>query len=101
MIGREFKFHNGGRGAALALRVKSGRNTSRFEKVLKDGTVVVHLTGASGDTDGELLELLARELQVAKSRLQVIAGEEDKNKLVSVLDMFPEEIQKKILDRIG
>ena len=98
MIGREFRFHNGGKGAALAVRVKSG---SKIDQVLKDGTVVVNLTTSGTEINQKLLGFLAVELDIESNRIQIIAGEEGKNKLISVLEMEPEDIQRIILDRVS
>lgn len=101
MIGREFRFHNGGKGAALAVRVKPGAKSDRIKKVLKDGTVVVNLKGNKRDVNQELLNFLSRELQVEKGRMEIIAGLTGRNKLVSILQMPPQDIQRIILDKIA
>jgi uncharacterized protein YggU (UPF0235/DUF167 family) len=101
MIGREFKFHDGGKGAALAIRVKSGAKHNKIVKVQKDGTVVVHFQGTGRDINQGLLNFLAQELGVDQNRIHVIAGYEGKNKLISVLQMEPQEIQRLILTKIS
>ncbi len=100
MIGREFRFHHGGKGAALAVRIKSGSKNNRIKKVLKDGTVVVNLKGNKKDSNQELLEFLSRELQVEKDRMEIIAGQTGRNKLISILQIQPHDIQRIILDKI-
>lgn len=101
MIGREFRFHDGGKGAALAIRIKSGSKSRRILKVLKDGTVVIGFPGAGYDANQELLKFLALELGIAQENLQVIAGHEGKNKLVSVLHLKPEDVQQLVLKKIS
>ena len=101
MIGREFNFHNGGKGAALAIRVKSGATHNKIVKVQKDGTVVVNFQGTGRDINQGLLHFLAQELGVDQNRIHVIAGLEGKNKLISVLQMEPQEIQRLILKKIS
>lgn len=101
MIGREFRFHDGGKGAALAIRIKSGTKSRRILKVLKDGTVVVGLPGAKNDDNQELLKFLAAELGIAQEKMQIIAGYEGKNKLISVLHINPEEVQQLVLEKIS
>ncbi|MFN2112740.1 MAG: DUF167 domain-containing protein [Anaerolineales bacterium] len=101
MIGREFRFHDGGQGAALAIRVKFGSKTRRILKVLKDGTVVVGLPGAGKDANKELLQFLANEFDIDQEKLQIIAGHEGKNKLISVLQFKPEDIQQLVLEKIS
>jgi len=101
MIGREFRFHHGGKGAALAVRVKSGAQSDRIKKVLKDGTVVVNLKGNKRDSNQELLDFLSGELQVEKNKMEIIAGQTGRNKLVSILQIQPQDIQRIILDKIA
>lgn len=101
MIGRDFKFHDGENGAALAIRIKSGGKRNEFRKILKDGTVVVNLERTGEDLGRELIRFLAGELNVAEDRLQIIAGKEGKNILVSVLRMQPSEIQRLIFEKLG
>jgi uncharacterized protein YggU (UPF0235/DUF167 family) len=101
MIGREFKFHNGGNGAALAIRVKASSKRNRIKRVMKDGTVVVHLVGPGKDINERLVQFLAQELQVEQNRLQIIAGLDGTDKLLSILEMQPSEIQRIILDKIA
>ena len=65
MIGREFKFHDGERGAALAVRLITGAKKDEIRKVLKDGTVVVHLKGNPKNQNQELLSYLSNELDIS------------------------------------
>ena len=101
MKARDFKFHQGAKGAALAIRVKTGARRETFKRILRDGTVVVQLKGPGGDLDKKLVQFLSRELKISQSRVQIIAGQDGKDKLVSIMNMNPEQIQQAILDRIG
>jgi uncharacterized protein YggU (UPF0235/DUF167 family) len=101
MIGREFKFHDGKKGAALAVRIIKNSDIDAIEKVLMDGTVVVHLKGNPDDPKGNLLEFLSSELSIGKDRFDVIEGKDGIDVLLSILDIEPSEIQKIILDNIS
>ena len=100
MADKDYKFHDGEKGSALAIRVISGRGKSCFSEVRKDGTVVVKLGPGAGDLDARLIEFVSQELKVSRSQIQIIAGSDGNNKLVSILDMKPKLIQKKILEKI-
>ncbi|RLD09071.1 MAG: hypothetical protein DRI65_00185 [Chloroflexota bacterium] len=100
MVGRQFEFHDGEKGAALAVRVKLGKGASSFSKVLRDGTVVIRLEQREGDVNARLIDFLSSELDIHKKRLQIVAGENGNNKLISILDMKPVQIQTKILERM-
>ena len=100
MAGRQFKFHDGERGAALAVRVKLIRGSSSFSKILKDGTVVIQLQQAEGDINARLINFISDHLKIPKKRIQVIAGDDGNNKLISIIDLTPKQVQKLILDLI-
>ena len=100
MAGRQFKFHDGESGAALAVRIKHSKKTSEFVNVLRDGTIVIRLERAGGAADQNLISFLARELNIPKDKFQVVAGSKGDNKLISIIDLDPDLIQKKILERI-
>ena len=101
MVGRQFEFHDGEKGAALAIRVKHSKGVSSFSKVLKDGTVVIQLEQVEGVVNTRLIDFISRELNIHKKRLRIIAGEDGINKLISIVDMKPMEIQQKILEKIS
>jgi len=100
MADKDYKFHDGEKGSALAIRVISTRGKSCFSKIRKDGTVVVKLGPGGGDLNARLIEFVSQELKVSRSQIQIIAGSDGNNKLVSILDLKPKQIQKKILEKI-
>jgi len=101
MGARKFNFHDGEKGAAIAIRVKRSKGKSGFSKVLKDGTIVLKLAAGENEINARLVTFLARELKIAKGRIQIIAGEDGNKKLISVIDMKPKQIQKMILEKIA
>ena len=75
MIGRDFKFHDGKKGAALAIRIVIDAEEDMIRKVLKDGTVVVHLRSTQEDNHDNLLRFLSTELKIDKNRFDIIRSE--------------------------
>ena len=100
MIGREYRFHDGEKGAALAIRVTQDKTNTGINKVLNDGTLLINLPNDDVEIDKALVEYLAETLKVAKERLEIIAGGEDNERLVSILDMKPAQVQTLILELI-
>ena len=98
MARRQFRFHDGEKGSALAVRVKHIRGESSFAKVLKDGTIQIELNKAAGEVNERLIQFISRELDIPQSRIEIIAGEDGDKKLLSVIDMKPKDIQKMILE---
>ncbi|MBI3151686.1 MAG: DUF167 domain-containing protein [Chloroflexi bacterium] len=96
---RKYVLHNGRRGSALAVRVTPRASNSQIVGVLEDGTIKVHLAAdASEDQiNAELVAFLAEVLGVPKSRVEIVAGENGRDKLISVLDMDVETVHQRIV----
>ena len=103
MSPRDFHLHDGKKGAALALRVTPRASKNEIVEILSDGTVKVHLTAppVEGKANEALLDFLAEILDVAVSRLDIVAGAGGRDKLVSVTDMDAAVLHKKIVENIS
>jgi uncharacterized protein YggU (UPF0235/DUF167 family) len=98
-MSRKYELHSGQRGAALAVRVTPRASHNQIMGVLSDGTIKVHLVSDPSDEEMnvELLSYLAEVLGVPRSRVEIVAGENGRDKLVSVLDMDVETAQQRVL----
>ena len=98
-MSRKYVLHNGQRGSALAVRITPRASRNQIVGMLNDGTIKVHL--ASEPVDEELnvalIVYLAEVLGVPKSRVEIVAGENGRDKLVSVLDMDVETAHQRVL----
>ncbi|MBK8783322.1 MAG: DUF167 domain-containing protein [Anaerolineales bacterium] len=96
---RNFNLHNGKRGSALAVRVTPRASRSQIVGVVDDGTIKVHLASdaAEDQINIELVAFLAEVLGVPKSRVEIVAGENGRDKLISVLDMDVETAHQRVL----
>jgi uncharacterized protein YggU (UPF0235/DUF167 family) len=68
---------------------------------MKDGTVVINLAREIEDPNQELLRFLSKELGIAQKRIDIIAGLERNEKLLSILDMEPEKVQELVFNRLS
>ncbi len=100
MIGRKFNFHDGEKGSALAVRITTRKGKQRIVKTLKDGTVVINLTGKTKNINQELIKFLSKELDIAQRQFDIIAGSKGNEKLISILDVDSEEIQELVLSNL-
>jgi uncharacterized protein (TIGR00251 family) len=102
MTQRNYKLHDGKKGAALAVRVTTRASKNQIVGALSDGTIKVRITAApvEGQANEELVKFLSDVLDVAKSRIEIVAGETGRDKLVSVLDMDAETLHRKIVESI-
>ena len=98
MGSREFHLHSGERGAALAVRVTPRASKNEIVGVLDDGTIKVHLTASpvEGKANEALIRFLAGVLDIPQSRVEVVAGARGRDKIIAVIDMDAEALQKKI-----
>ena len=70
----------------VKLEVKVFPRSSRDELVEKDGILKAYVKAApdKGKANKALVELIAREYKVKKSRVRVITGEKSRNKVIEV-----------------
>ena len=102
MTQREYRLHDGKKGAALAVRITPRASKNQIVGALNDGTIKIHMMAAPTDENAndELLEFLSYVLGVDKSRIDVVAGATGRDKLISVLDMDAETLHQKIVAHI-
>lgn len=98
-MSRKFFLHDGKRGSALAVRVTPRASRNEIVGLLNDGTIKVHLASEPADEESnvELVSFLAEVLGVPKSRVEIVAGENGRDKLISVLDMDVETAHQRVL----
>jgi len=99
---RKFRFHDGKSGAALAIRVTPRASRDEIAEIMPDGSIRVRLTAppVEGKANKALIKFLSKVLGVPPSRLEIIAGETGRDKLISVVDMDAETAQRKILEHL-
>lgn len=102
MEARNRRLTGGKRGAALAIRVTPRARHNEIVEVLADHTIKIRLTAppVEGKANEALVKFLAEILNVSKSRIEIVAGETGRDKLVSVIDMPAAEAQARILAQL-
>jgi uncharacterized protein len=98
-MARKFVLHDGRRGSALALRVTPRASRNKIVGLMGDGTIKVHIAADPSDEEAnaELIAFLAEVLGVPKSRVEIVAGEVGRDKLVSVLDMDVDTAHQRVV----
>lgn len=96
---RNYVLHDGKKGSALALRITPRASRNQIAGVLNDGTVKVQITSDPADEamNEELVAFLAEVLGVPKTRVEIVAGMNGRDKLVSILDMDVETAHQRIV----
>jgi uncharacterized protein (TIGR00251 family) len=99
---RKYRLHDGKKGAALAVRVTPRASRNEIVEVQSDGTVKIHITAPAheGKANEELIEFLADIFGVPKSRVDIVAGANGRDKLISILDMDAQEVHNRIVGHL-
>ncbi|HMV27767.1 MAG TPA: DUF167 domain-containing protein [Anaerolineales bacterium] len=101
-MSREYVLHDGKRGSALAVRITPRASRNQIAGVLNDGTVKIQLAADPDDKNlnSDLLAFLAEVLGVPRTRVEIVAGESGRDKLISVLDMDVETVHQRIVAHV-
>ena len=100
MTARDYHFHNGKKGAAIAVRVTTRARKNEIVEIQNNGTIKIRVTAppVDGKANDALTVFLAKVFNIPKSRIEIVAGLTGRDKLISILDMSPQVAQKKILE---
>ena len=98
MSTRKFHLHDGRQGAALAVKVTLGAPQNKITEILPDGTLKIRLNSEEGNQ--ELLKFLSEVLEVSISKIDIIGGFSGNDKLISILDVGKDDVQKRIMANI-
>jgi len=90
--------HDGRQGAALAVKVTLGAPHNKISDILPDGTLRIKLK--SEESNQELIKFLSEVLDVSISKIDIIGGHSGSDKLISILDVGKDEVQKRIMANI-
>jgi uncharacterized protein len=102
MSDRKFHLHDPKQGSALAIRIVPHAKKNEISEVLDDGTVKIRLatSAVDGKANEDLVQFLAQILDVTPARIEIVAGETGKNKLVTIMDMATDLVQERINSQI-
>ena len=103
MARRAYHLHDGKKGAALGVRVVPRADRNEIVEVLRDGVVRIRLNAPprEDEMNRTLVEYLAEVLDVSKDRIEIVAGESGRDKLVSITDMDAKTAQQRILQSLA
>jgi len=103
MSDRKFQMHGGQKGSALATRITPRASSNEIAEVLDDGTIKIRLAAppTENESNDALLLFLSEILGVPKSQLEIVAGSDGRDKLISVVDMNVEMVHQRILAHLG
>ena len=100
---REYHLHDGKTGAALGIRVIPRASKNEISEVQSDGSIKVRLATSTADDkiNQALIEFLAQVLEIPANKIEVVAGLNGRDKLVSIIDLNAETVHQRILLNIA
>ncbi|MBZ0277419.1 MAG: DUF167 domain-containing protein [Anaerolineae bacterium] len=96
---RKFEITNATGGAAFTVRVITRAAATEMVGVQEDGSLKVRLTSSpAGDpaANQELRDLLAAELGVPVKNIEIVAGENGREKIISVIGISTAQVEAKL-----
>ncbi len=100
---RKFNLHDGKMGAAITVRVTLRSSRNEISEILDDGTVKIRLTAPHNEqkANESLIAFLAQILNARPGQIEIVAGAEGNDKLVTITDMDKADVQDLILKHIA
>lgn len=95
---RKFEITNASGGAAFSVRVVTRTSQAEVVGIQEGGVLKVRLTSAPDDAglNEELIGLLAETLEIGTDKIEIVAGEKVRDKLISVDDISPTYLEEKL-----
>lgn len=100
---RKFRLHDGKKGAALTIRVTPRARKTEIGELMSDGTLRIRIQQppVEGKANDALIAFLADILDVRQNRIEIVAGNRGLDKIVSILDLTAQEVQRRIEAEMG
>jgi uncharacterized protein YggU (UPF0235/DUF167 family) len=96
---RKFNLHEGKKGSAITVHVVPGMAEKKIVEVKDDGTLVVEMDtkDVAGKTNQLLVKYFASILDVTQDDIEVVAGSEGADKLISIINTNTDEVNKHLM----
>ena len=96
---RKFEITDARGGAAFAVRVVTRAAASEIVGTQEDGTLKVRIVSSPAGNPAaneELVNLLAQQLGVSVERIEIVAGVNERDKIISVEGISTAEVEEKL-----
>ena len=100
MSDRKFEITDARGGAAIGIRVVTKAADTEIAGKNDDGTLKVRLKASpAGDpaANTELIDFLAAQLGVETSKIEIVAGEDKRDKILSIEGLSTRQVEEKLL----
>ncbi len=85
------------------MRITPRASRNEIHEILDDGTVKIRITAppVDGQANKAIIDFLSDVLNVPKSKLEIVAGQTGKDKIIAVEGMNSKEVQTKVLQHLA
>ena len=100
MADRKFEITDARGGAALGVRVVTRATEREIAGKNEEGALKIRLTsGPAGDpaANEELVNFIAEKLGVPVSKIEIVAGADKRDKILSIVGISTEEVEEKLM----
>ncbi len=96
---REFRITDAQHGAAFTVRVVTRADNVEVVGLQEDGVLKIRLTEspAEGRANAQLVQFLAEVLEVPPEQIEIVAGADKPNKIISVKNVSPAWVEEHLL----
>jgi uncharacterized protein YggU (UPF0235/DUF167 family) len=100
---QEHNFREGKMGSAIAVRIIPKSSSDRIVEIHKDGAIVISLMagGNGAEINKALLEFLSKVFEIQLKQMEVVAGNQRNEKLITILNLDSAVVQDKILKNMS
>jgi len=100
---QEHHFHEGKMGSAIAVRIIPKSSSDRIVEIHKDGAIIISLkaSGNGADINKALLEFLSKIFEIQSNQMEVVAGSQKNEKLITILNLDSAIVQEKIFKNMS
>lgn len=100
MTDRKFEITDAKGGSALGVRIVTRATVTEIAGRLDDGTLKIRLKASpAGDpaANKELVDFLSEKLAVEADKIEIVAGEGSRDKILSVVGLTTAQVEEKLL----
>jgi uncharacterized protein YggU (UPF0235/DUF167 family) len=100
---QEHNFRDGKMGSAIAVRIIPKATSDRIVEIHKDGAIIIRLKagGNGAEINKALLEFLSKIFEIPPRQMEVVAGSQRNEKLITILNLDSSIVQDRILKNLS
>jgi uncharacterized protein (TIGR00251 family) len=97
-VNRKFEITSAKSGAAFTVRVVTRSAKTEIAGIQEDGTIKIRLTASpsDGSSNQQLIDFLAERLGVPTSAIDIVAGKDSRDKMISVEGISADHLEARL-----